>query len=64
MTSNSISGYFPQRIENSPQRNIFMPMFIATLFTIVKRGSNASIHWQINEQTKCGKCTQWNIIWS
>ena len=44
MTSNSISGYFPQRIENSPQRNIFMPMFIATLFTIVKRGSNASIH--------------------
>jgi hypothetical protein len=36
--------------------------FLAALFTVVKCASDPSVHQQMNENKKCGKIKQWNII--
>ena len=55
----STSGYIPKRIESRVLRDIYSPVFTATLFTVAKR-------WK---QPKCPSAgeqiniyTQWNII--
>ena len=37
-------------------------MFTTALFIIAKSGTNANVHYFMNEYTKCNISIQWNII--
>ena len=43
------------------QKEKCIPMPIAALFTIVRRGNNPRAHQQMNGQ-RCGACAQWSTI--
>lgn len=39
-------GVYPKEVKSPSQKDIFTPMFIATLFTKAGCGSNLTVHWQ------------------
>ena len=55
-------GICGKELQAGSQRGICTPMFVTALFTTDKRGSNPSVHRQMNGWAICGRHVPWSVI--